>query len=353
MKKNRTLIITTIILAVVAVVLIWNNRYLSTIDGEAADFRVYDTASVTKIYIANLDTDEVLLERQDKGWMLNNRYQASQEKINQMLGTMMRLQIRNPVSISSHNNVVSRLSSNGVKVEVYQIVPRINLFEVIKLFPHEKCTKVYYVGDATKDNMGTYMLKEGADKAYVVYIPRMRGFLNTRYTPLVDDWRDHTIFKEQLADIHSLKVELNDEPTESFIVENTGRHLYTLTRLANNFPIKSYDTLSVLNLLTSFSDIRFEESMNRRFSQETKDSITSEPFLHRITLTTNDGRENVVTTFKKMVQIKDSEGRPTIEFEPDLDRLYALVNNNEDFVLIQYYVFDKLLRPLSYYEKRN
>lgn len=350
MKKNRTLIIITIILAILAIVLIWNNRYLSTIDGEASDFRVYDTASVTKIYIANLDSEEVLLERQDRGWTLNNHYQANQTKINQMLGTMMRLQIRNPVSISSHNNVVSRLSSNSVKVEVYQIVPRINLFEMIKLFPHEKRTKVYYVGDATKDNMGTYMLKEGADKAYVVHIPRLRGFLNTRYSPIVDDWRNHTVFKAQLADIRSLKVELNEEPMESFVVENVGRHSYTLTRLENNFPIKNYDTLSVLNLLTSFSDIRFEQALNKRFTQEVKDSITSQVFLHRITLTTNDGNENVITTFKKLVEVNDEEtGRGT---ELDSDRMYALVNNNEDFVMIQYYVFDKLLRPLSYYEKK-
>jgi hypothetical protein len=34
----------------------------------------------------------------------------------------------------------------------------------------------------------------------------------------------------------------------------------------------------------------------------------------------------------------------------DRDRFYALINNGEDFVLMQYYTFDKILYPLSYYK---
>lgn len=33
----------------------------------------------------------------------------------------------------------------------------------------------------------------------------------------------------------------------------------------------------------------------------------------------------------------------------DHDRFYALINNGQDFVLMQYYVFDRVLHPLSYY----
>jgi hypothetical protein len=35
----------------------------------------------------------------------------------------------------------------------------------------------------------------------------------------------------------------------------------------------------------------------------------------------------------------------------DVDRLYGLTHNNKDFVLLQYFVFDKVLRPLSYFEE--
>jgi hypothetical protein len=37
----------------------------------------------------------------------------------------------------------------------------------------------------------------------------------------------------------------------------------------------------------------------------------------------------------------------------DLDRLYALVNNGQDFTLIQFLVFDKILRPKAYFLKEK
>ena len=48
-KKNTVLIVIIAVLVIIATILIGNNRYLSTLRGEAADFTVYDTASVTKL----------------------------------------------------------------------------------------------------------------------------------------------------------------------------------------------------------------------------------------------------------------------------------------------------------------
>ena len=75
-KNNRITIIITAILVVIAVLLVWNNRYLSTLQGESSDFQVWDTASVTKIYLADRKDRESLLERQEHGWTLNGAYTA-------------------------------------------------------------------------------------------------------------------------------------------------------------------------------------------------------------------------------------------------------------------------------------
>ena len=63
----------------------------------------------------------------------------------------------------------------------------------------------------------------------------------------------------------------------------------------------------------------------------------------------DEGNEFRAKTFYK----SNSEGA----FDPegnvypyDIDRLYGLVNEDRDFVILQYYVFDKVLRPLSYFE---
>ncbi len=358
MKKNNKLTIVIVaILVVVAGVLIWNNRYLSTVRGEAADFQVWDTSTVTRLYLADRNDHESLLERQpDNTWMLNGTYKAHSKQIQALLSTLYKVRIKMPVSRASHDNIVKQLAVNSTKVEVYQIVPRINLFNRIKLFPHEKRTKVFYVGDATKDSSGTFMLREGADQAYIVYIPGFRGFITTRFTAQPDDWRDHGIFSTSLADIQSVSVEFNREPQSSFLVENTGRHQYTMKRLADN-SLVAFDTMKVINLLSSFGDLRFESLLNNLVPQERIDSITQSPYLQRITLITKDGKTTQLTTFEKLVTntsileiegLVDEEGNP---LDPiDHDRVYGLINDGKDFVLIQYYVFDKVLNPAEYYE---
>ena len=135
-KNNRITIIIAALLVVIAGVLIWNNRYLSTLQGEASDFQVWDTASVTKIYLADRRENESLLERQEDGWTLNAIYKAHPKQVNYLLTTLYKIRIKMPVSVASHDNIVKQLASQSTKVEIYQMVPRINLFDKIKLFYH-------------------------------------------------------------------------------------------------------------------------------------------------------------------------------------------------------------------------
>jgi hypothetical protein len=350
-KNNRITIIIAALLVVIAGVLIWNNRYLSTLQGEASDFQVWDTASVTKIYLADRRENESLLERQEDGWTLNGIYKAHPKQVNYLLTTLYKIRIKMPVSVASHDNIVKQLASQSTKVEIYQMVPRINLFDRIKLFYHEKRTKVFYVGDATMDNSGTFMLKEGADKAYIVYIPSFRGFISTRFTANPDDWRDHTIFHEKLADIQSVEIDFNEDPEGSFRIDNIGRHQYKLTRLCDNKDLP-YDTLKVINFLTSFSDLRFEALFTNTMEQERIDSITSSPFVHNVVLTSKNGSTQDMKTFKKLVLngVTDMSGDYG---DVDHDRMYALIDGGKDFVLIQNYVFDKVLHDVRYFEAGN
>ena len=347
-KNNRITIIITALLVVIAGVLIWNNRYISTNRGEESNFQVWDTASVTKIYLADRKERESLLEREPQGWVLNGTYRAHPKQVQYLLTTLYKIRIKMPVSKASHDNIVKQLASQSTKVEIYQNVPRINLFNKVKLFYHEKRTKVFYVGDATMDSSGTFMLKEGADKAYIVYIPSFRGFITTRFTANPDDWRDHTVFHENMADIQSVAIEFNEDPEGSFRIYNMGKHQYKLTRLCDNKDLP-YDTLKVINFMSSFGDLRFEALFTNSLPQERIDSITSSPYVHHVILTDKEGNTKEMKTFKKLVMngVTDFGGDYG---EIDRDRMYALIEGGKDFVLIQNYVFDKVLHDVRYFE---
>ena len=348
MKKNRLAIIITSVLIVVAAVLLWNNRYLTTLRGEAYDFTVRDTASVTRLFFADKSGNQVLLSRTEEGWKVNEKYDAQQTMVNNMLYTLDKMRIKMPVSLASHDNVITRMAGTNTKVEVYQIVPRINLFNKVKLFPHEKLTKVFFIGDVTQDNSGTYVLKEGADKAYIVHLHGFRGFISSRFSANQEDWRDHKIISENISDIASLKLEFNNDPENSFILNETGRYKYEMKRLNNGSNV-NIDTVRVLNLLTSFGDVRFEAFLSD-ITQERRDSIINSPYQERLTLTTKDGRQNVIRTYTMRINAS-AFGFEENDWDDDPDHKYAYIENNDELVMIQDFAFGKILKPAEYYEK--
>jgi hypothetical protein len=65
-------------------------------------------------------------------------------------------------------------------------------------------------------------------------------------------------------------------------------------------------------------------------------------------LTTREGDLNEVKIYYKkgFAALYMEDGAALEPF--DLDRAYALVNDGKDFVLIQYFVFDKVTRTLAY-----
>jgi len=238
------------------------------------------------------------------------------------------------------------MAAQSVKVEVYQRVYRIDLFGKIRLFPHEKLTKTYYVGSATADNMGTFMLMEGADMPFVVHLLGFRGYVAPRYSTLEREWRDHTIFKTKLYDIREVVMEIPREPEESYKVVNAEDRI-SLIRMADNREVP-FDTLKMLNFLTAFTDIRYEMLLDE-FDPEARDSIVNSPPKNILSLTDKEGHTAAIKTYYK----SNSEGTFDPEGVPDpydVDHLYGLVSEERDFVMIQYYVFDKVLRPLSYFE---
>lgn len=347
MKKNKLLFILALVLVIIGVLFIINNRY-TTLDNAESGFAIEDTSSITKVFIADKNNRTVTLTKQAVGhWIVNNQHLAQNFNVRMLLGTIKGLTVRYPVPIAARDNVIRRMASIARKVEIYQEVYRINLFDRIRLFPHEKLTRTYYVGDATQDNMGTYMQMEGASQPYVVYLPRLRGFIYTRFSTNGDEWRDQTIFKTPLQDIASIRLEFIEEPEESYTIEADENGNFSMYSLVDGSQVM-YDTLRLLQFVSAFKDVRFESVLNNKLDAAYIDSIASGPNAHIITLKEQDGDEFVVKTFRKggFRDLYDVDG---VALEPfDLDRLYAFINEDKDFVLIQYFVFDKVLRTSSY-----
>ncbi len=353
MKKNRITLLVAVILLVIVAVLFVTNSY-TTLRSDASEFAVRDTALITRIFMADKKNRQVLLEKGNDGrWTVDGKYEAHQVKIQSFMKTLMDLQVRNPVPLSARDNVLTRMSALAKKIEIYQVVPRINLFNVIRLFPHERNTKTYYVGDVTQDNQGTFMLMEGAEDPYVVHIPGFRGFVASRYSTNPDDWRDYTIFRTAIGDIRTVRVEFPGEPGESYQFDLDDNKNIRLTDLSTGLTTPAFDTIRALNFLTGFQDVRFESLLDQLLERSFIDSVIASTPKIMITVTDRQDRVNAIRIFHKkgFAALYHEDG---ITLEPmDLDRGYAIINGGEDFVLIQYFVFDRITRKFSYFIRRG
>jgi len=349
MKKNRTIFIAVIVLALVVLVL-FLTQSKTTFRRSMSDFAVKDTSIVTKIFLSDKNNNTLKLTRIEPGkWTVNDRFPAQKQMVDILLATLAGLEVREPVAKAAHNTIISDMAVNSVKVEIYRMGFRIDIFGWIRLFPHEKLDKVYYVGGATPNNRGSYMLLEGADEPFVTYLPGLRGFVTPRYSPIEKYWRDFTVFKTPLKAIASVKMEFPSNPDDSYEVKNDPSGKVTLVSLADNKQIADFDTLKVMTFLSGFRDLNFEALLNDMDPVKKDSVLKSTPFI-LVTVTDTGGTSKTVKIFHKNNTggFLDMEGK-TLPFDPD--RLYALVNEETDFVLIQYFAFNKVLRPKFFFLK--
>ncbi len=347
MKKNRTSIILLALLALVAAFLLIRNSG-GTFRKKSNLFAINDTTNVTKFFLADKNNHTVKVERiADGSWLLNDKYEVNPTMVKVMLETFIGIDVKAPVAKSTRNTIIRIMAGKSVKAEIYQRVYRINLFDKIKLFPHEKLTRTYYVGDPTSDNAGTFMLMAGSEDPFIVNIPGFRGFVATRYSAMEADWRSHSVFKFRLPEISSVSVKFGETPKYSYSITNRDNRIFTLTSLADNRNIDHFDTSKVIGYLTMYRNLNYENILDE-MTKSKHDSILATTPTNEVTVTDRQGKTHTLKTWKRKADIGqlDLEGN---QAEFDLERMYGLVDNSGFMVSVQYFVFNDILAPLPWF----
>ncbi len=335
MKKNRIYIVLLIVLVIPAIWFIYNNSD-STIKKELRDFAIRDTASVTKIFMVNKNNKSITLERVSSGiWQVNSNYIARKDAIDVILKTLKRIDVKSPVSKASFDNVVKNLAATNIKVEVYT--------------DDDEPEKVFYVGGPTKDQYGTYMMLENSSTPFIMHIPGFNGYLSSRFFLDQVAWRDTKLFQHQFNDIKKVRLDNIKEPAASYIAINNGNNIFSLTDL-DRVEINDFDTLIVKHYLALFKKVNFER-IATEISESERDSIFGSEPIYRINLT--DSKEKVTTLTAYLRPTAEESIEKGTNSEYDLDRMYGRINNDNEVVIIQYFVFDPLFLDLKYFLKRK
>ena len=334
MKKNRVTVIVVVILAITSLYFLLSKNGFSTIGQKDNDFAVKDTGNITKIFIANKNNQSVTLTRISKGqWMVNNRFIVRPDCINTLLYTINMVTMKTVIDPHAWGGVLKNLSTSAVKVEIYEGDNRV---------------KVYYVGGETSDELGTYMLlanpktEENYEQPYITYIPGFDGYLTTRYFIKEEDWRDRIILQYYPYDLKSVSM-LYPGADSSFRITIAGRNQFMLDNPLTKRKAATFDTIAVKQYLTYYQSISWEVT-----APTTKeDSIVHSPPLAVMQVEDVKGKITTVKLFHRWATDNQRE-KYGIDYKFDPDRMFALVND-KDFVLVQYFVFGKIMQPAGYF----
>ncbi len=340
MKRNKFAIATAIILGSIALWFYMNNGK-GTIKSAFRNFSIEDPASINKIILTNNSTS-IHLDRQPSGeWSLNGSYPVNSTALKSLLYTLKNIEVKEPVSKSAEADVIKDLVSNGVKCEIYQ---------------NNKLAKAYYVGTETADKSGTYMVLIDmetmlrVEKAFVTYIPGVDDNLAPNYSVEERTWRDHTVFHYNPADIRSVKMEVPSDPQSGYELSSKGGNNYQVMILSSNQLLNNIDTSSVKQYLSYFEQLNFENFESDLTPLQVDSLVKSMP-LNTLSVTDNSGRTNKVTFYpvKNSKNSLDKDEKP-LKYDPE--RMFALLGNEKDLVVVKFYEFGKILPPAGYFVKK-
>lgn len=334
MRKTLIYIVILAVLGAGIYYLLPGNKQVNPYDPNEAGFTVKDTNNIGKIFIATQDGESVLVERTDSGWIVNKKYPALRSTLQMVLSTLTQQSALYPVTKAAHDNALMAMSTHGIKVELYDLTG--------------KKFKVFYVGGSAVNNSGTNMLMEGASTPYVVEAAGFVGYLTPRYTTRLRDWRDRTVFNVPAEDIQSVKVEYVEKPENSYTVERGANDSVIVV------PAKKEIAASPTGLnkgradmyMHFFSNINCEGYLNGLEDNDT--TFKTAPKYTSVELTTKAGKVQHVDIYWMAVN-KRSKNQKSSEMDEtpqdyDSDRLYAVMNNYKDTILIQQMVFHNILR---------
>lgn len=331
MSKQVKILLILVVLALAVYFLYTRKPWSSVKGGDETAFAIEDTASVTKVFLADGRGSNTLLQRTPNGWMVDGKFLADGRKIDLLLETIHDVKLRNLVGQNEYNNVIKTFTAMGVKVEFYK---------------EDELIKTIYVGQMTSDQTGTYMMMDGASTPYVTHIPGFVGYLTPRFLTQSVKWRSRLIFDKRPEDISSLEVAYPGEPSQSFRIENTNGVLSLKDAGGHAMPVR--DSNFIKYYVAGFSQL-YAEGFDENYTAAMQDSISrTAPFV-TVSIQGKDGQKQFVQLHLKPMEksTKERYDEAGNLRATDNERYFAFANGDKNMLYVQQFNFGRVLKRIS------
>ena len=328
MRKYLFYIVVLILLLVLAAVFFFSNSS-GNLNLKSSSFSIENIDQIIEIRILD-EASQIILTKENNQWTVNNKFLTKEQIIGNLLMALNRIEIQYPVSKAEKVQIASLLKKEGIKVEVIR-----NRFSKHK----------FLVSKPSMSKDKTYMMMVNSYEPYVVKIPGFKVQVSQLFISDENFWRNKMIFNYLPQNISTITVEYPMIPEKSFTLKNFNDGSFALLNNKNQ-PETDFKVENVARYFTYFQNIQFEEVLSD-WSKEKKDSVLkSVPYIH-ITVNDINGVNSSIKIFQKHSDSGIDDFGDKTEF--DMNRAYALLNNNDELLLIQYYTFDPLLKEIDYF----
>lgn len=327
----KKIIITIICLSIVIVFVIQQKQVLKNSSQSSDEFAVQDTLSICQIFLVDKHNHHVtLIKHSNNVWFVNDSTEADQTKINIILQTLHDIQVLRPITDGEQNRVVALLSSEGVKVECYNA--------------NKDRIKTIYVGPGTADNLGTYMLVEGANMPCVTHIPGFVGYLSPRFFTDKIIWQSKKVFDSKAENIIELEVNYPKTKSDGFVIKSNK--LYDINGIE-----QTIDKGKLGYYLSSFQHLYFE-GYKSELDTKIRDSIRNLIPYCIVKLKAKGAEDRTLYLFEKKtdqstMQQFDEKGNPIMI---DKERYYGFKDNDANLFIVQTFNFGRILKKKKDFE---
>mgnify|MGYP001113624512 CR=1 FL=1 len=331
MKNLKLYFILTLVIIVAGIFYFSNNK--GTLNLRNADFSVNSQQDVTKIQMYTPD-DNLILEKENGQWKVNEKYNATQKNVENLILALNRVIVLSPVSKAEKEQVASILKADGV---------------LVKVLKNRRTLKEFYVSKPAMNKEKTYMMMENSSEPFVVSIPAFRGLLAELFVLDENYWRNKIIFDYEPQDIKKIKIDYQQNPAKSFEVINYNDGTFAIQNLSKNSYLSDFNVERVARYFTYYQRIAFEDVVNGLPKYKIDSVLHSEPYCI-ISVQDDQGNKNKIAIYQKPAENKFDEFGQKVKF--DYHKAYATFNNNQELITIQYYIFDPLFKEIDYFRSQ-
>lgn len=304
----------------------------SSISIDSRKFVVENKEDISFITVKNPGYPLIHLQKKsDDHWILNEKYKANPNIVNNMIGVLSTMEIKYIPTKSRNTNVINNLSRVGIEITSFNKSGEV-LSELI-------------MGDNDNKEAATYCIRKGYNQSYAMYVKVTEGGLRNYFDQTQLTLRDKNVFDINPKDIISLRMNYAKDRKNSFLI----------TKSDNNYKIQALEKYaSVANEGNNNIIESYVKDYNKVYSEVIRTGDTSlDTITNLVPFATLEymlkGGEKRSYDFYPMIDLLDKDvNTQTIRDLTSVERFFVFASNKEVYV-VQRGLIKAFFKPIAYF----